>query len=402
ADLPGVRAFPDMRQGFGRAVQKPVQFVVGGGTYEELARWRDILNEKIAQSNPGLEGVDWDYKETKPQIDVRIDYDRAAELGVSVVEVGRTLETMLGSRKITTYIEAGKEYNVIVEGERDTQRTPTDLENIYVRSSRSNQLIPLSNLVRLSEKADSGKLNRFNRVRAITLEANLDDKLALGDALAYLERLVKENLPETAIVDYKGQSRDFKSSTTSIMFAFFLGVLIVFLVLAAQFESWIHPFVIMLTVPLAIAGGLLGLYLSGTTLNIYSQVGLIALVGLAAKNGILIVEFANQLRDEGRPFDDALLEASAIRLRPILMTGITTVAGAVPLMLSFGAGAESRVVIGVVILAGVSVATVMTLFVVPVAYSLLARRTGSPGDVRRRLDNELAERGDAPSAAPAE
>jgi multidrug efflux pump len=364
-------------------------------------QWRDVLNEKIAASNPGLQGVDWDYKETKPQLDVQIDYDRAAELGVSISEVGRTLETMLGSRKVTTYIERGQEYNVMLEGERSTQQTPTDIQNIYVRSSRSDELIPLSNVVKLAERADSGKLNRYNRVRAITLEANLEDNLALGDALTYLERLVRENLPETAIIDYKGQSRDFKSSSSSILFAFFLGVMIVFLVLAAQFESWIHPFVIMLTVPLAMAGGLAGLYLTGGTLNIYSQVGLIALVGLAAKNGILIVEFSNQLRDEGMAFDEALIEASRVRLRPILMTGITTVAGAVPLMLSFGAGAETRVVIGVVVMAGVSVATIMTLFVVPVAYSMIARRTGSPGDVQRRLDKELEGKSGS-QTAPAE
>lgn len=390
ADLPGVRAFPVMRQGFGRAVQKPVQFVLGGAsTYAELARWRDIMNEEIAKSNPGLEGTDWDYKETKPQIEVKIDYDRAAELGISVSDVGRTLETMLGSRKVTTYIDAGREYDVIVEGERETQRTPTDMENIYVRSKRSGQLIPLSNVVRLGEKADSGTLNRYNRVRAITLEANLADNLALGDALAYLEKIARDKLPETVIIDYKGQSKDFKSSASSILFVFVLGVLIVFLVLAAQFESWIHPLVIMFSVPLAMAGGLLGLWLTGGTLNIYSQVGLIALVGLAAKNGILIVEFTNQLRDEGMPFDEALIEAARVRLRPILMTGITTVAGAVPLMLSFGAGSETRVVIGVVVMAGVSVATFMTLFVVPVAYSLIARRTGSPGDVQRKLESEL-------------
>ncbi|MFV0368212.1 MAG: efflux RND transporter permease subunit [Hyphomicrobiaceae bacterium] len=394
SDLPGVRAFPVMRQGFGRGIKKPVEFVIGGGTYQELVEWRDLINGKLAENNPGLVGVDWDYKETKPLIDVKIDYDRAAELGVSVSDVGRTLETMLGSRNVTTYIERGQEYDVVLEGERARQKTPTDIENIYVRSSRSGALIPLSNVVRLSERADSGTLNRYNRVRAITLEANLAENLALGDALKYLENLVKETLPEGAIIDYKGQSSDFKSSSSSILFSFILGILIVFLVLAAQFESWIHPLVIMLTVPLAMAGGLLGLYLTGGTLNIYSQVGLIALVGLAAKNGILIVEFANQLRDEGRPFDEALMEAARVRLRPILMTGITTVAGAVPLMLSFGAGAETRQVIGVVVLAGVSVATVMTLFVVPVAYNLIARRTGSPGDVARQLDIELDKTGE--------
>ncbi len=392
ADLPGVQAFPVMRQGFGSRTQKPVQFVIGGGTYEELAQWRDTLMERINAGNPGLTEIDWDYKETKPQLGVAIDYDRAAELGVSGSAIGRTLETMLGSRRVTTYIEAGEEYDVIVEGERDAQRTPAALENIYVRSERSRQLIPLSNLVRVEEAADAASLNRYNRVRAITLEANLADGLALGDALGYLEKLSREHLPEQAIIDYKGQSRDFKFAGGSIVFVFVLGLVVVFLVLAAQFESYVHPFVIMLTVPLAIGGALLGLYLSGQSLNLYSQIGLIMLVGLAAKNGILIVEFANQLRDAGQPFRAALEEAAAIRLRPILMTGITTAAGSVPLLLSSGAGAETRAVLGTVILYGVLAATVFTLFVVPVAYDLLARRTGSPGDVRRRLEGEMAQR----------
>ena len=388
AGLPGVRAFPVMRQGFSTRIQKPLQFVIGGGTYRELAEWRDTLLKKINENNPGLVGIDWDYKETKPQIQVQIDYDRAAELGVTVGNIGRTLESMLGSRRVTTYIETGEEYDVILEGERDVQRTPTNLQNIYVRSSRTSQLIPLSNVVKLEEFADSTRLNRYNRVRAITIEANLADGLALGEALAFLEGLVREHLPESVIVDYKGESQDFKTTGQSIVFVFLLGLVVVFLVLAAQFESFVHPLVIMLTVPLAMAGGLLGLYLTGGTLNLYSQIGLIMLVGLAAKNGILIVEFANQLRDEGMDFAAAIVEASAVRLRPIVMTGITTAAGTVPLILSSGAGAETRLVIGVVVLSGVLAATFLTLIVVPVAYSLLARRTGSPGDVRRRLQRE--------------
>jgi len=392
-DLSGVRAFPVMRQGFGARIQKPVQFVIGGGTYAELAQWRDLLLEQIEQSNPGLEGVDWDYKETKPQLQVRIDYDRAADLGVRVGEIGRTLETMLGSRRVTTYIEQGEEYDVIVEGERADQRSPTDLSNLYVRSHRSNQLIPLSNLVQLEEVADSIKLNRYNRVRAITIEANLKDGLALGDALAYLEDLVRTHLPGTVIVDYKGQSQDFKATGGSLLFVLILGVVVVYLVLAAQFESWVHPLVIMLTVPLAMAGALLGLYLSGQTLNLYSQIGLIMLVGLAAKNGILIVEFANQLRDAGQEFRAALIEAAEVRFRPILMTGITTAAGSLPLLLSSGAGTETRMVIGTVILYGVLAATLFTLFVVPVAYDLLARHTGSPKQLQRRLQAE-SESGD--------
>lgn len=390
ADLPGVTASPIMRQGFGSQTQKPVQFVLGGGTYEELAQWRDILLKKLEEHNPGLQGIDWDYKETKPQIEVLIDTNRAADLGVSVSNIGRTLETLLGSRRATTYIDDGEEYDVILQGERDEQRTTTSLQNMYVRSERSGELIPLANLVHLKEVADASKLNRYNRMRSLTLEANLADNLALGDALAYLNQLVKDNLPPTAVVDYKGLSRDFQTAGGSVMFIFLLGILITFLVLAAQFESFVHPFVIMLTVPLAILGGMLGLFVTGSSLNLYSQIGLIMLIGLAAKNGILIVEFANQLRDRGMEFTQALLDASAARLRPILMTSLTAAAGAVPLVVSSGAGSETRFVIGIVVIFGVLVATLFTLFIVPVAYSLLARNTGSPGDVARKLAQEEA------------
>ncbi len=389
-DLPGVRAFPVMRQGFGVRVQKPVQFVIGGGTYDELVQWRDILVEKINADNPGFEGLDWDYKESTPQLRVTIDYDLAADLGVNVETIGRTLETMLGSRRVTTFLDAGEEYDVIVEGDRESQRTPASLSNLYVRSERSGRLVPLANLVQVEEVADSLRLNRYNRVRSITLEANLAEGFALGDALAHLENLVREHLPQQVIVDYKGQSRDFRVATGSVLFVFVLGLLVVFLVLAAQFESFVHPFVIMLTVPLAIAGALFGLYYTGQTLNTYSQIGLIMLVGLAAKNGILIVEFANQLRDQGREFRDALLEASSVRLRPIMMTGVTTAAGSIPLIISSGAGAETRLVLGTVILFGVLAATAFTLFVVPVAYDLMAKHTGSPGDVKRTLEREMA------------
>lgn len=390
SDLPGVRAFPVMRQGLRSGVQKPVQFVIGGGSYEELTQWRDILDAKLAENNPGFTSIDWDYKETKPQLQIAIDYDRAAELGVTVQNIGRTMETMLGGRNITTFIDNGKEYDVIVEGERDGQRTPTNIENIYVRSDRTGVLVPLSNLITINERAAPESLSRYNRVRAITMEADLAEGYRLGEALTHLEGLVRENLPAGAVIDYKGLSRDYKYSGGSIVFIFVLGLLVTFLVLAAQFESYVHPFVIMLTVPLAIAGGLAGLYVTGGTLNIYSQIGLITLVGLSAKNGILIVEFANQLRDEGIEFTEALIEAAQIRLRPILMTGITAAAGAVPLILASGPGSETRAVIGVVILSGVMAATVFTLFVVPVAYGLLTRRTGSPLDVTKKLEAQLA------------
>ena len=391
SDLPGVRAFPVMRQSFGGRTSKPVQFVLGGGTYEQLAEWRDILIEKINENNPGLTDIDSDYKETKPQLRLVIDKNRAGDLGVSIQTIGRTLETMLGSRRVTTYIEGGEEYDVILEGERSKQNTPTDMQNIYVRSDTTGRLIPLANLISIEEYADSGSLNRYNRTRAVTIEAGLEDDYSLGEALEFMRDLVREHLPEGVVIDYKGQSLDFQSSGSSLLFVFVLGFVVVFLVLAAQFESYIHPLVIILTVPLAITGALAGLYITGNTINVYTQIGLIMLIGLAAKNGILIVEFVNQLRDDGMEFSKALMEAAQIRLRPIVMTGITTVAGSLPLILSSGAGAETRMAIGYVILFGVLAATFFTLFIVPVAYDLLARGTGSPSDVKRKLEKEGQE-----------
>ncbi|QYK10709.1 efflux RND transporter permease subunit [Shewanella mangrovisoli] len=390
ADLAGVQAFPVMRQAFGRGVGKPVQFVIGGPSYEELARWRDIMMEKAAE-NPKLLGLDHDYKETKPQLRVVIDRDRAASLGVSISNIGRTLESMLGSRLVTTFMRDGEEYDVIVEGERSNQNTAADLQNIYVRSERTKELIPLSNLVTVEEFADASSLNRYNRMRAITIEASLADGYSLGEALDYLNQVARASLPAEAVISYKGQSLDYQESGSSMYFVFLLALGIVFLVLAAQFESYIHPMVIMLTVPLATVGALIGLWFTGQSLNIYSQIGIIMLVGLAAKNGILIVEFANQLRDKGVDFDRAIIQASCQRLRPILMTGITTAAGAVPLVLAAGAGAETRFVIGVVVLSGIMLATLFTIFVIPTAYGLFARNSGSPEAIAQQLDKELAQ-----------
>ncbi len=390
ADLAGVQAFPVMRQAFGRGVGKPVQFVIGGPSYEELAAWRDIMMEKVAE-NPKLLGLDHDYKETKPQLRAVIDRDRAASLGVSISNIGRTLESMLGSRLVTTFMRDGEEYDVIVEGERSNQNTAADLQNIYVRSERTKELIPLSNLVTVEEFADASSLNRYNRMRAITIEASLADGYSLGEALDYLNQVARAYLPAEAVISYKGQSLDYQESGSSMYFVFLLALGIVFLVLAAQFESYIHPMVIMLTVPLATVGALIGLWFTGQSLNIYSQIGIIMLVGLAAKNGILIVEFANQLRDKGVDFDRAIIQASCQRLRPILMTGITTAAGAVPLVLATGAGAETRFVIGVVVLAGIMLATLFTIYVIPTAYGLFARNSGSPEAIAQQLEKELAQ-----------
>jgi len=389
AELPGVRAFPVMRQGLGGGTGKPVQFVLGGANYAELAAWRDVILQKLEEDNPGLVGIDDDYRETRPQIDFNVNYSRAADLGVTVEEIGSTLETMMGGRNVTTFLDDGEEYDIIIEGDRADQRSFTDVSNIYVRSQRTGQLIALTNLLDIEEYGAAQTLSRYNRIRSITLEANLAEGYRLGDALEHLENLVNEHLPSEAIIDYKGQSRDFVNSGGSILFVFSLGILVVFLVLAAQFESYLHPMVIMLTVPLAMGGGLLGLFLSDSSINIYSQIGLIMLVGLAAKNGILIVEFANQLREQGAAARDALLEACSARFRPIVMTGLTTVAGSIPLVLASGAGAETRYVIGIVILVGVFVATCFTLFIVPAAYSLLGERFFKPSNhVARQLEYE--------------
>ena len=390
ADIPGVRVSSTVRRAFGGGSQKPVQFVLGGPSYEDLLEWRDILLEKIRE-NKNLVEVDHDYYETKPQIGIDINRDLAADLGVSVSVIGRTLETMMGSRNVTTFIDRGREYDVILESRKDLKNSPLDITNTFVRSTRSGALVPLSSFVTLREFADARTLNRYNRVRAITFEAGLADGYALDQALDFLENVVRTELPAGASIDYKGESLELRESSGSIYLVFGLALLVVYLALAGQFESFVHPFIIMLTVPMAVTGALFSLWLTGETLNIYSQIGLIILVGLSAKNGILIVEFINQLRDEGVAYRDAILEAASKRLRPIIMTTVTTIMGAVPLILAAGAGAESRFVIGVVIIGGLCLSILLTIFVVPMMYRVLAVKTGSPGDVSLRLEQQLAE-----------
>jgi multidrug efflux pump len=396
--IPGVRSQVIMRTGLTRGGGgTPVQFVIGGPDFETLAAWRDQIVPR-AEQIPGLIGVDTDYKETRPQLRVAVDRQRAADLGVSVEAIGSTLETMLGSRRVTTFERDGEEYDVILQADRDDRMGPADLANLYVRSERSGELVPLSNLVSLREIAESGAFQRFNRIRSITISARLAPDYTLGQALDELERIAREELPATAQIDFRGQSRDLKQAGGAVMLTFALAMLVVFLVLAAQFESFVHPFVIMLTVPLAVLGALLALYGFGqiaplfggrglgATLNIYSQVGILILIGIATKNGILIVEFANQLRDAGESVRQAVVDAAVLRLRPILMTSLSTSAGALPLVMAGGAGANSRFTIGLVILAGVLFSTLLTLFVVPAFYQWLAGYTRSPDALSKELD----------------
>ncbi|MFC7301804.1 efflux RND transporter permease subunit [Cognatiluteimonas weifangensis] len=388
--LPGVRAQPRVGGGLVGSRGQPIQIVLGGPEYGEIARWRDIVMRKM-EGNPGFFSVDSDYKETRPQMRVRIDRQRASDLGVSVSEIGRTLETMMGSRQVTTFVQEGEEYDVLVQAGRAGRADPAGLEAIQVRA-RNGELVPLSNLVTLSELAEPGTLNRFNRLRAITISAGLAPGYTMGEALAFLDGVVRTELPDYAQTDWKGESREYQKAGSAVLLTFALALLVVYLVLAAQFESFVHPFVIMLTVPLGVLGALLGLWLTGGTLNLFSQIGIVMLVGLAAKNGILIVEFANQLRDAGRSVREAIVESAGVRLRPILMTSIATMVGAVPLVAAGGPGSASRATIGVVVIFGVGFSTLLSLFVVPAFYALLAPYTRSPKAIAhqvRTLDEQV-------------
>lgn len=389
ADLAGVKVSPVMRQGFGLGVSKPVSFVIGGSQYKDLVQWRDIMLAKAAD-NPNLLGLDHDYDETKPQLKILIDKDRATALGITMAQIGRTLESMLGSRLVTNFMRDGRQYNVIVEGQRDQQRSIADLKQIYVKSEQTGKQIPLANLVSVKDYADVKQLNRYNKTRSITLEANLAQGYSLGEALDYLNSLAEQHLPEEASISYKGQSLNYIEANSSAIMTLVLALAMVFLVLAAQFESYIHPLIIMFTVPLAVVGAFIGLWLTGQSINIYSQIGLLILIGLATKNGILIVEFINQLRSQGIDYQEAILTGASQRLRPILMTGITTAAGAIPLVLATGAGAETRFVIGVVILCGIVIATLFTLFIVPSSYYFLAKNTQAVDAAEKELTERLA------------
>jgi multidrug efflux pump len=384
--LPGVQAFAFAPGAWSLGQSnRPLSIVLGGTNYEELAQWRDIVIRE-AETNPGLSNIESDYRERKPKIDVTIDRDRAADLGVSLANVGRTLETILGSRVVTTFIDQGEEYRVILQGSDEKRQTPSDLESIYVRSERSGQLIPLSNLVRLREIAGPTDLRRFDRMRSVSISASLTKGYSLGDAISYFEAIIDENLPPAVQLNYDGESRDFKNTGSSIYATFLLALVIAYLVLSAQFESFRHPLIIMATVPLAITGALVGLLIFGSTLNVYSQIGAIMLIGLSAKNGILIVEFANQLRDRGTEFREAVIQAARTRLRPVLMTSMCTAFGSVPLLLASGAGALSRQSIGAVVFFGVTFSVLLTLVVIPTVYSIIARNTHSPEYVSQIID----------------
>lgn len=382
--IPGARIFPINPGSLGqRGFRQPIEFVIGGPDFPTLAAWRDIVLER-ANASGLFRNLDSDYSERQPDLRVRIDRARAADLGIPVDVIGRSLELMFGEREVSTYVNGGFEYSVIMQARQQDRVTPQDLKNVFVRT-QTNELVPLSNLVTLNEIAGPQRLNRFDRLRAITIQGSLAPGVTLGQGLAALDKIAAEALPAEARIGYAGQSKEFKRASNSLYVTFAFALLIVFLVLAAQFESWIAPAVIMITVPLALTGGLGILLLTGQTLNIYSQIGMILLIGIMTKNGILIVEFTNQLREQGRNVYDAVLEASELRLRPILMTSIATISGAVPLALSTGAGAEARSAIGWVIIGGASLSTLMTLFLVPSIFLLVGRFTSPRSTIAEKL-----------------
>jgi multidrug efflux pump len=297
---------------------------------------------------------------------------------------------MLGQRRVTTFIDRGEEYDVILKGTKSDFSDPKNISSIYLKS-RTDELIPLDSLIELDEQATASRLNRYNRMRAITISANLAPGYSLEQALSFLNQVAMEENDIEGAIDYKGQSQMYFEGASAMTAVFILALTITFLVLAAQFESFVHPLIIMLTVPLGLVGALSGLLFTDSSLNIYSQIGIVMLIGLSAKNGILIVEFANQLRDRGMAFNDALIKAATQRLRPIVMTSLTTVMSAIPLVLASGPGYESRMVIGIVILTGVLVATILTLFVVPCAYAMLARNTQSPQYTEQQIKQQADE-----------
>jgi len=386
AELPGVLSFVSHGSslGFG-GDSRPLKMVIGGPDYEQLQRWRDELLQRL-EDVPELINPDSDYQERKPQMNIAVDRDRSAALGVSLASIGRTLETMLGSRQVTTYLDRGREYNVILMGKEADRSSPDDLTNLYVRSSITGDLVPLANLVSITESAGPAQLNRHDRMRAITIEAGLAEGVSLGEAIDIISDLARETLPAAARISWDGASKEYLESGSSLYLTFAMALLVVFLVLAAQFESFINPMIILVTVPLAMTGALVGLLLYGSSVNVFSQIGSILLIGLSAKNGVLIVEFANQLRDRGLEIHEAVLEAASVRFRPILMTSAATTFGALPLLLGSGAGWESRQPIGIVIVFGVSVSAALTLFFVPALYALFARKTSSPQRVSRLIE----------------
>ena len=370
--IPGARIFAINPPSLGGSRFKPpVQVVISGNNYEEIYQWGNTLIEESSELN--LRNQTIDYKITNPRLNLKIDRDQAYELGVSAESIARTMEILLASNKVTTFSKDGLTYNVILQADKKFRVNLNSLDNIYVKSS-SSALIPLSNLVSSKETSTSMSLQRINRMPSTIFSASLAPGYPLGDALSDITNLAKINLPANAKITFSGSSKEYFESGNSLEITIIFAILIVYLVLAAQFESFRRPMAIILTVPIALTAGLYTIFLTGTSINVYSQIGFLMLVGLITKNGILVVEFANQLRNEGRNVEEAIYESSLIRLRPVLMTTFSTILGAIPLVIGSGAGAESRYAMAVVVLGGIGLSSLITLYLVPALYKLIEDR----------------------------
>ena len=386
--VPGVLAFSVMPQGIRTGgIESPVQFVILGNTYDQLIEWKNIIKRE-ARKNPGLSSIQDDFDLNKPQLNVKINQKKAADLGVSTQDIGRTIETIFGSKTVTRFTQNGKEYSIILQGDIKDRQEPGSISKVFVRSKNNGKLISVSNLVEYSEEGQSPFLARYNRQKAVTISARLVGDYSLDEALKFLVRTVEQNVPQAKIA-YKGESEEYKKTNNELYVIFILALITAYLAMCAQFESWRHPLTIMLTVPLAILGGLLGLLVVGSSLNIYSQIALIILIGLSAKNGILIVEFTNQLRKEGKTLEMAIVEASTIRLRPILMTSLSTIFGVVPLIIGSGPGAASRLTVGITIFGGMLFSTFFTLYVIPTIYSIIGKNEKNIDAVEVELNKQL-------------
>lgn len=364
--IPGVFAFASNPPAIG--FQSPVQYVVRHPDFDSLAVGMDRFVARVRQV-PGLLNVDTDLRVNKPELLVRYDRERMEDLGVTVRDVSATLQTLLGGREVSTFTRGNKLYDVIVEVEPRQRRTPRDLTGIYVQG-RDDGLVKLDAVVRMEEGVGPRQLNHFNRVRSFTLSGGLAPGFTLGEGIDSLNAIAAEVLPRGSSTALAGESRELAESGSALYFAFVLALVVVFMVLAAQFESLVHPFTVLLAVPLAVTGALVTLLAVGSTLNLYSQIGLVLLIGLVTKNSILLVEYANQLKEKGMDTVEAMLESGRIRLRPILMTATATIMGTLPIALGLGAGSASRRPLGYAIVGGLLFSTVLTLFLVPVAYVL--------------------------------
>ena len=365
------RAFVQQQSTFGgRRAGMPIQYVLQAPNIEKLQEFIPPIMERV-NASPYFQMADVDLKFTKPETRILIDRDKAALLGVSTRDIGQTLQYALSGQRMGYFYMNGKQYQILGEINRQQRNTPIDLKTIYIKNN-VGQMIQMDNLVKLEESVAPPQLYRYNRFNSATLSAGLAPGYSLGEGLQEMDRIAAEVLDETFRTALEGESRNFRESSSSLLFAFGLAILLIFLVMSAQFESFKDPFVIMFSVPMALFGALLFMWISGVTMNIYSQIGIIMLIGLVAKNGILIVEFANQRQQAGLNKYKAILEAAVQRLRPILMTSISTMLGLLPLMFATGEGANGRIAMGTAVVGGLLISTLLTLFVIPVMYIYLS------------------------------